>query len=93
MAACVEPGSATGTAWTVYIVRCNDASLYTGVAKDLTRRIEQHNAGTGAKYTRSRLPVTLVYSEVVADRGAALRREIEIKRLPAAEKRRLADAT
>lgn len=78
------------TAWTVYIVRCNDASLYTGVAKDLTRRIEQHNAGTGAKYTRSRLPVTLVYSEEVADRGAALRREIEIKRLPAASKRRLA---
>jgi putative endonuclease len=81
------------TAWTVYIVRCNDASLYTGVAKDLTRRIEQHNAGTGAKYTRSRLPVTLVYSEEVADRGAALRREIEIKRLPAASKRRLAAIT
>lgn len=81
------------TAWTVYIVRCNDASLYTGVAKDLTRRIEQHNAGTGAKYTRSRLPVTLVYSEEVADRGAALRREIEIKRLPAASKRRLAALT
>lgn len=78
------------TAWTVYIVRCNDASLYTGVAKDLTRRIAQHNAGTGAKYTRSRLPVTLVYSEEVADRGAALRREIQIKRLPAASKRRLA---
>ncbi len=79
------------TSWTVYIVRCNDASLYTGVAKDLARRIEQHNAGTGAKYTRSRLPVTLVYSEQAADRGAALRREIEIKRLPAASKRRLAD--
>ncbi|MGR9090851.1 MAG: GIY-YIG nuclease family protein [Gammaproteobacteria bacterium] len=78
--------------WTVYIVRCNDASLYTGVAKDLERRIDQHNAGTGAKYTRSRLPVTLVYSEPAADRGAALRREIEIKRLPAASKRRLADA-
>ncbi len=80
------------SAWTVYVVRCNDASLYTGVAKDLARRIEQHNAGTGAKYTRSRLPVTLVYSEVVADRGAALRREIEIKRLPAAAKRRLVSA-
>lgn len=77
--------------WYVYIVRCNDASLYTGVAKDLERRIGQHNAGTGAKYTRSRLPVTLVYSEPAADRGAALRREIEIKRLPAASKRRLAD--
>lgn len=77
-------------AWTVYIVRCNDASLYTGVAKDLARRIEQHNAGNGAKYTRSRLPVTLVYSETVADRGEALRREIAIKRLPAASKRRLA---
>ncbi len=79
--------------WTVYIVRCSDASLYTGVAKDLARRIEQHNAGTGAKYTRSRLPVTLVYSEAAADRSAALRREIEIKRLPAASKRRLAGAT
>jgi putative endonuclease len=62
------------------------------VAKDLARRIEQHNAGTGAKYTRSRLPVTLVYSEVVADRSAALRREIEIKRMPVASKRRLAEA-
>jgi len=77
-------------AWTVYIVRCSDASLYTGVAKDLARRIEQHNAGTGAKYTRSRLPVTLVYSEAAVDRSAALRREIEIKRLSAASKRRLA---
>lgn len=80
----------SNTGWNVYIVRCADASLYTGIAKELARRIEQHNAGDGAKYTRSRRPVTLVYSEAVADRGAALRREIEIKRLPAAAKRALA---
>jgi len=59
------------------------------VAKDLAARVRQHNAGLGAKYTRSRLPVKLVYREPVADRGGALRREHEIKRLPREAKRAL----
>jgi len=75
--------------WHVYMLRCADHSLYTGVATDLEARVATHNAGKGAKYTRGRLPVKLVYQEVVADRGAALKREHAIKRLPAAAKRRL----
>jgi predicted GIY-YIG superfamily endonuclease len=70
----------------VYIVRCADRTLYTGVAKDLPARIAAHNAGSGAKYTRQRLPVKLVYQEVAVDRGAAQRREHEIKSLSRAAK-------
>jgi putative endonuclease len=76
--------------WYVYIVRCADRTLYTGVARDLSARIETHNTGRGAKYTRARLPVKLIYQEAVADRSAALRREHAIKRLSRAEKRALA---
>jgi len=76
--------------WYVYIVRCADRTLYTGVARDLGARIKVHNAGRGAKYTRARLPVKLIYNEVVASRSAAQRREHEIKRLSRAEKRALA---
>jgi putative endonuclease len=72
--------------WTVYIVRCSDASLYTGIARNLRARISAHNAGRGAKYTRGRLPVTLVYAESAVDRGAAQRREAEIKQLSARDK-------
>jgi putative endonuclease len=75
--------------WTVYIVRCADSSLYTGIAKNVEKRIKQHNAGRGAKYTRSRLPVELVYSESADTRETALRREIEIKRLERGEKLKL----
>jgi putative endonuclease len=75
--------------WHVYIVRCADRTLYTGVAKDLPERIAAHNDGRGAKYTRQRLPVKLVYSESAADRGAALRREWQIKQLKRAAKRAL----
>jgi putative endonuclease len=67
--------------WHVYIVRCADRSLYTGVAKDVRARIAAHNAGRGAKYTRPRLPVCLVYREPAPDRAAAQRREREIKAL------------
>ena len=76
--------------WYVYIVRCADRTLYTGVARDLAARLATHNAGRGAKYTRARLPVKLIYEEKVADRGAAQRREHAIKRLSRAEKRALA---
>ena len=68
--------------WQVYIVECADASLYTGIARNLSERIDKHNSGDGAKYTRSRLPVRLVYSEGWPDRSGALQREASIKRLP-----------
>lgn len=79
----------SGMPWTVYVVRCADGSLYTGVATDLARRIAQHNAGTGARYTRARGPVAVVHQEPAADRSAALRREAAIKRLPRPVKDRL----
>jgi putative endonuclease len=75
--------------WYVYIVRCADRTLYTGVAKDLPARIAAHNDGRGARYTRQRLPVKLVYSEPAADRAAAQRREHAIKRLPRTAKQAL----
>ncbi len=68
--------------WQVYIVECADASLYTGIARNLGERIAKHNSGSGAKYTRSRLPVRLVYSEGWSDMSGALQREASIKRLP-----------
>lgn len=73
-------------AWTVYILRCGDGTLYTGVTNDLPRRLEAHRSGRGAKYTRSRPPVTLAYREAAADRSAALRREAAIKRLTRRQK-------
>jgi putative endonuclease len=80
------------TTWYVYIVRCADDSLYTGIATDVPRRIDAHNGGRGAKYTRGRRPVTLVYEESAATRGQALRRETAIKRMRTAVKRRLVAA-
>jgi putative endonuclease len=72
----------------VYILRCADDSLYTGIAKDLQRRLQEHNEGhrNSSKYTRSRLPVALVYSEPSENRAAATRRELEIKALSRQEK-------
>ena len=67
--------------WLVYIIECRDGSLYTGITNDLQKRIESHNAGTGAKYTAARRPVRLVYREDAASRSAASKREISIKRL------------
>jgi putative endonuclease len=75
--------------WYVYILRCADESLYTGVATDLVARVSTHNAGKGAKYTRGRRPVVLVYQEPAVDRAAAQRREAEIKRMSAQSKRQL----
>ncbi len=66
--------------WFLYAVECADGSLYVGIAKDVKRRVCVHNSGRGAKYTARHLPVRLVYSEVRADAGEALRREREIKR-------------
>jgi len=69
--------------WFVYIVRCDDDSLYTGITKDVDRRIQEHNEGgrLAAKYTRTRRPVVLVYQETCESRSVATKREIEIKQL------------
>lgn len=80
-------------AWFVYMLRCGDGSLYTGCTNDLARRITAHQRGRGAKYTRSRLPVSLVYREEVPDRSAALRREAAVKRLTRPEKAALIQKT
>lgn len=73
----------------VYILRCGDGSLYTGITNNLEHRVAVHNSGKGAKYTRSRLPVTPVYWETVPDKPAALRRELAIKKLTREEKMEL----
>jgi putative endonuclease len=69
--------------WTVYIIRCSDETLYTGITRDVERRVEEHNGSglLGARYTRARRPVRLVYSEAHKTRSDAARREYEIKRL------------
>lgn len=72
--------------WTVYLLRCRDGSLYTGITTDLTRRLARHRAGTASAYTRSRRPVRLVYHERQPTRGAALRREAALRRLSRAAK-------
>lgn len=72
--------------WCVYMLRCCDGSLYTGATNDLAQRIRVHKSGRGAAYTRSRLPVRLVYAEPAADRSAALRREWALKKLTRPEK-------
>ena len=70
----------------VYLLRCRDGTLYTGYTDDPERRLRVHNAGKGAKYTRSRLPVELVYQEQCPDKSAALRRERAIKALSRSQK-------
>ena len=72
--------------WITYMVRCADGTLYTGVTNDIEKRVKTHNAGKGAKYTRSRLPVTLVYRETHGDRSTAQRAEASLKGLRRAEK-------
>ncbi len=72
--------------WVVYILRCKDDTLYTGITDDLHKRLKAHNDGKGAKYTRGRSPLELCYSEFCPDKSTALRREIAIKRLTRQEK-------
>ena len=72
--------------WFVYVLRCADGTLYTGVTRDLTRRTQQHSDGTASRYTRSRLPVTLVYRESQRSHSLALKREAAIKRLTRKQK-------
>jgi putative endonuclease len=78
--------------WACYLLECADGTLYCGITNDLERRVAQHNSGEGAKYTRGRTPVRLVYVEECADKPAALRRERAIKALPRAVKLGLAGA-
>ena len=75
--------------WYLYILRCKDNTLYTGITTDVEKRLEAHRSGKGAKYTRGRGPLELVYQEECGDHPNALRREAEIKRLPREEKLRL----
>lgn len=80
--------------WSVYIVRCADNSLYTGIARDIHQRIAAHNGdgSKGARYTRSRRPVELVYQEVLPGQSEALKREYSIKQLSRAEKLQLIES-
>ena len=73
-------------AWYVYLLRCGDGTLYTGITDDVERRLAADRAGKGAKYTRGRGPLELLYREEHPDKGSALRREIEIKKLPRSRK-------
>ena len=76
----------TNRAWFLYLLRCADGSLYTGITNNVSRRCKQHNAGTASRYTRSRLPVELIYQESQASRSVALKRELAIKAMSREEK-------
>ena len=79
--------------WAVYILECSDGSFYTGISNNVEARINTHNASKGAKYTKSRLPVTLVFQENTFNKSESLRREIEIKKLTRKKKRELIDTS
>ena len=76
-----DDGGKSEANWFVYILRCADDTLYTGASTDVVRRLKQHSAGTASRYTRSRLPVVLVYQAAEANRSQALKRELAIKAL------------
>lgn len=78
--------------WVVYILECSDGTFYTGISNNVEARVNTHNASKGAKYTKSRLPVTLVFQENTFNKSESLRREIEIKKLTRKKKRELIDA-
>lgn len=76
--------------WFVYMLRCKDGSLYTGITDNVKHRLAMHRSGKGAKYTKGRSPLTLHYVEACTTKGDALRRELAIKAMPTAQKRMLA---
>jgi putative endonuclease len=84
-----DQGRERGGGWSVYVVRCRDGSLYCGATNDVTSRIAAHNEGCGAKYTRGRRPVRLVFSREAGSRSEALREEARIKGLTRQEKLKL----
>ena len=75
--------------WFLYILRCGDGSLYTGITTDVEARLAQHRAGKGAKYTRGRGPLEVVYTEECGDHSMALKRELAVEALPREEKERM----
>lgn len=75
--------------WYLYLLRCRDGSLYCGITTDVQKRLEQHRSGKGAKYTRGRAPLELVYTEECANHSTALKRELAVKALPREEKLKL----
>jgi predicted GIY-YIG superfamily endonuclease len=79
--------------WLVYLLRCSDGSLYTGITNDLPKRLKTHASGKASRYTRSRLPVALVYTEAKRSKSLALKREAAIKRLPRIKKDALVAAS
>ena len=79
----------TDRTWFLYLVRCADGSLYTGITNNVPRRFKQHNAGIASRYTRSRLPVKLIYQESHASRSMALKRELAVKAMSREEKESL----
>jgi putative endonuclease len=89
MTLAAEDAAPAATRAFVYLLRCGDGTLYTGVAKDLDARMRQHEAGRASRYTRARLPIVLVWSRACASWGDALREEIRIKQLTRAEKEAL----
>jgi putative endonuclease len=80
-------------AWFLYILECSDGTFYTGITNNVERRLQQHNAGSAARYTRGRRPVTLRYREPCSGRSQALVREAAVKRLARDDKRRLMNLT
>jgi putative endonuclease len=75
--------------WFVYLLECSDSSLYCGITNDINKRIDTHNKGKGAKYTRCRLPVKLYYKEESKDKSEASKREYQIKRMNREDKLKL----
>jgi len=75
--------------WHLYILRCKDNTLYTGITTNVEKRLEAHRCGKGAKYTRGRAPLELIYRETCGSHSAALKRELEIKALTRTEKQNL----
>ena len=75
--------------YSVYIVKCNDGTLYTGISNNVDNRVTKHNSGKGAKYTKTRLPVQLVYTKVIGTKSDALKEEYRIKQLSRLEKLKL----
>jgi len=81
------------TPWFIYIIRCSDNTLYTGIAKNIEKRIEAHNTGNGgAKYTRTRRPVFPVYQETFSTRSEAAKREYQLKKMTRVEKEMLVES-
>ena len=79
--------------WYLYILRCADNTLYTGITTDVEKRLEAHRSGKGAKYTRGRTPLELVYREICGSHSDALKRDLEIKKLTRQEKQNLIEKT